>query len=329
MQTYFLTEGGKNSGFGHIARCAALSQALEEAGIKTRFLVDADKTAVNFLKTLNIEIEADSGWKNRLPGIAGSLVIVDSYTADGNIYTALKKNNLVVAIDDYNRINYEADVVICPAVYGEALPYEKKRGTLYLAGKDYVILRKDFRSVPDKKINKEVNAILLTPGGGETNNFIISLLRQLQESGKEIHLVTSGNTAVYDTGIKKLHTYSSIPGSELLKLMLYCDLGITGGGQTTYESARAGLPSIGICMARNQVMNLESLEESGFLLCAGWFNEDSIFDNIKEHLQLLSSAGERKERSKTGKKLIDGQGAKRIADILLTKYNSKEFSCEP
>src|SRR5690349_18106805 len=75
-------------------------------------------------------------------------VIVDSYLAHKDIYSklyaAFKK---VIAIDDYNRLEYCATALINPNVFFDDIDYSSQ-AIKCIGGKDYVILRKEFRQQP-------------------------------------------------------------------------------------------------------------------------------------------------------------------------------------
>lgn len=50
----------------------------------------------------------------------------------------------------------------------------------------------------------------------------------------------------------------------MLSLMLKCDIAVTAAGQTTYELARIGLPTIAIGVVENQKFNIDGWLEIGF-----------------------------------------------------------------
>ena len=43
-EVYFLSEGSKSIGHGHITRCKAISEAFEERGIDSYFIINGDET---------------------------------------------------------------------------------------------------------------------------------------------------------------------------------------------------------------------------------------------------------------------------------------------
>jgi len=56
MRVSILTDGGKDVGFGHVARCMALYQGFEEEGITPELLINGDETVKDLLKGINYSI---------------------------------------------------------------------------------------------------------------------------------------------------------------------------------------------------------------------------------------------------------------------------------
>lgn len=52
MKVFIITEGSKNTGFGHITRCLSLYQAFEERGILPKFMINGDNNIEYLLDNL-------------------------------------------------------------------------------------------------------------------------------------------------------------------------------------------------------------------------------------------------------------------------------------
>jgi len=69
---------------------------------------------------------------------------------------------------------------------------------------------------------------------------------------------------------------------DMRALMLAAGLAISGGGQTTFELAATGTPTVAIRLADNQTLTLETLAEAGALIQAGALvNDTSIVRETK------------------------------------------------
>jgi UDP-2,4-diacetamido-2,4,6-trideoxy-beta-L-altropyranose hydrolase len=309
MKVLILTEGGGKIGFGHVTRCIALCEAFEEHDIFPELLVNGDNSILDLFKYNNFQ---RFDWiKNKeelfLKIAQSDFIIIDSYLAEKSMYDKISEvtSGKMLMIDDNNRIDYPKGIVVNPSIYGDKLNYIKKNDMTYLLGKDYVILRKEFWKVSVNKIKRRVKNILISFGG--TNN--CDLANTIANFLKEKY-----NFIIYIVDSKN----NKLTAMEILNQMLESDICISGGGQTTYELARLGIPTIGICFAENQLGNLTSGDEVGLLKNAGWFNDKKLFQSIGGIFNDLNYE-HRLIMSKTGKEYFDGQGSKRIIKKILGK----------
>ena len=120
-----VTEAGKKIGFGHYIRCSALRDQLESIGIVTVMYV--------FAKDYNLEDKKviKENWIQNLEVLneykSCDLVLIDSYLSDFNVYQKIKNTfNVVVAIDDYNRISYPVNCIINPNLSYKGLEYRNQ-----------------------------------------------------------------------------------------------------------------------------------------------------------------------------------------------------------
>lgn len=317
MKILILTEGGKDIGFGHLTRCMALSQALYGMKGKSRvtFVINGCYMAEDFLKRadFNAHIERfDWRKENRIffDAIKNyDVVVIDSYLADRPLYYKIFKSmnskKKLVMFDDYNRITYPPGIIVNPSIYGNAVMYPKRSGRVYLTGKNYVILRREFWNTPIKKINKEIKHILITCGGMDHSVLIYKIMTYFKKKNYKF--------IFHAIGLKK----NKVNAQRMRMLMLKTDVCISGGGQTTYELARCGVPTIGICFADNQLINIRRWTETGFLEFAGWYYKESLFKKIEKALIKVSNYKKRIEINRIGRKFVDGQGAKRVAREIL------------
>ncbi|MEW6008472.1 MAG: UDP-2,4-diacetamido-2,4,6-trideoxy-beta-L-altropyranose hydrolase [Candidatus Omnitrophota bacterium] len=308
MKVSILTEGGKAIGFGHITRCISLSQAFEEKGIVSEIIVEADEGILDLLKGKNYRIFNWLREKNKLIEIVGNadIVIIDSYLLEKSLYRRVCEieRGRIVIIDDYNRLEYANGFVVNPSIYGDTVNYSQKDSIIYLLGKDYILLREEFWDIPEKKINKKIKKALITFGGMNHCDFIHKIIDYLKER-------FDLNFFTVDSRKNRLNA------KEMLSLMLEVDVCISAGGQTINELARVGVPTIGICFAPNQSLNLNNWARKGFLEFAGWYNYKDLFKKIKKLLISLRYE-KRIKMSKIGRRFVDGQGARRVVKEILT-----------
>lgn len=312
MKAVICTEGGRKIGFGHITRCMALCQALKSVNDKAEieFIISADESAMEFIGSYGIKA-INCNWQNEQDRILDILkgrdaVIIDSYIAEKFLYDEISKalKGKVIMIDDFQRLEYPAGIVVNPSIYGDKVNYPEKEGVDYLLGKDYIILRKEFWEIPEKNIKEEVKNIMITFGGMEHLSFSEKIVERIRKKGFNINFVDS----------KK-----NLSATEMIDLMLKADICISAGGQTTYELARVGVPTIGICFAENQKGNLETWSDEEFIEYIGGYKDNNILNNLDNAISKLLDVGERERRSKNAKSIVDGSGANRIIGRLCRK----------
>ncbi len=315
MKIVIITEGGKGIGFGHIARCVSLCQAFEKRKVEPDLIVNGDASILDLLNGRNYKIFNWIKEKDRLLGCIknSDVVIMDSYLADKTLYKEILKVSsckILAMIDDYRRIDYPDGIVVNPSIYGEKLNYPKKDGLIYLSGKDYIILRKEFWKAAVKKINKDIKNILITFGGINYSDRVYKIVNYLENK-------FNFNLCVIDP------VKNRVNAKEMLDLMLKADLCISGGGQTTYELARVGVPTIGICFSDNQRMNLDAWKEKGFIEYICWSNSLDLCKDFSSAIEKLSSQKLRQKMSEIGRAFVDGQGARRIVEGILKLSNKR------
>ncbi len=328
MKLTIITEGGLIDGLGHIQRCLAISQAFEETGIKSEFIINGDNSVKEVLKERKFRIV---NWlKDRdtvLVSIRKSeIVIVDSYRGDIDFYRKLSlRAGVPVYIDDNKRLGYPQGIVVNSGIHAPSLKYPARDKTTYLLGPQYALLRKPFWEIGEKKINDEVKSIMVTTGGCDPANVmpkIVGCLRTKYPLIKKSIIIGNsfGNIGEIKKQTDKITKLIYFPDAEnMKKQMIRSDIAISAGGQTLCELARMGVPTIAFCQAENQRPHLEAWQNEGFIEYAGEVN--NLEGRILRAFDQFLSRKERFRRSRKGMELVDGQGTRRIRDALLEYEN--------
>jgi len=325
VKVTILTEGGKGTGYGHITRCTSVYQAFEERGISPQFIINGDQTIAGLLKDKRHRF---FDWLNSTELLQilnnPNVVFIDSYLAGYDIYERISEEaETAVFFDDDIRMEYPKGFVLNGAIFAEQMPYPKRDGTTYLLGAQYAPLRKEFWETEVKSIRREIETLMVTFGGSDMCNVTCTIQKVLNKSYPSLKkkiIVTSFFSNL--TEIKKLQDENTEliyepDAHELHEVMQGTDIAISAGGQTLYELARVGVPTIGICIAQNQSQNLTGWSKSGFLEYIGWYNDKDIQSKLTAAIEKLKSYQQRISCSKKTRELIDGKGPRRICDILL------------
>ena len=327
-----LTEGGKNIGTGHISRCTSLYQAFEERGITPEIIVNGDETVQDLLSDKKHWI---FNWLEDRRKIfcmldRADIIIIDSYLADIGFYEKVSEmTDVPVYLDDTMRINYPGGVVINGGICAGKMGYKRREDIIYLLGAGYTPLRKEFWDVPEKEIREGIENVMVTFGGDDMRDMTSKVLRLLIENHPELTknvVIGKGFQDIKEIeriSDKKTNLIYSPDAEGMKKIMLESDIAICAGGQTLYELASVGVPSIAVAIANNQIPNVKGWKEAGFIEYAGWWEEQDVFDNIQRSVIRLRDSDIRRNRCQKGKSIIDGKGAQLIVDILLDTKGNK------
>jgi UDP-2,4-diacetamido-2,4,6-trideoxy-beta-L-altropyranose hydrolase len=308
-----LTEAGKNIGFGHYSRCSALQQELEADGIETTMAVyfqdyDIDDNSIiksNWLQ--NLSISENNNW---------DIVIVDSYLASKDIYIKLDpRAKKVVAIDDYNRITYPVQLVINPNVFFNSIDYSNQRAKC-LGGKDYVILRSEFRKAVLLPItNDKPKEILVTIGGSDFRKLLPVIIQACLETEiPNITVIDPEGIASCENQRVKLMTVQN--AGSMCRLMQQSDIVISACGQTLHELASLGKATVGICLDVDQIPNQAYYLKQEFLPSKIQWNDGGIANKIKDGISAFTSKAKRSGIAINSPTFIDKNGVMNIVSVL-------------
>lgn len=329
MKVFILTEGSKQIGLGHITRCLSLCQAFEEKGILPEFIINGDETAEEFLKGERHKILDWTFNEGKALDYVkeADIVIIDSYLAEYDFYQNISKLVKVpVYIDDNKRLDYPAGIVVNGTVFAEEMGYRQRKDIVYLLGSKYTALRKEFWEVPEKEIKGDLKNVMITFGGDDARNMTPKVLKLLCQNYQELTkniIIGKGFQDIDKQEVETLKDSNTIltysPDAEgMRKVMFESDVAISAGGQTLYELARMGVPTIAIAVADNQMNNIKGCQKAGFIEYAGWWRDNSLLGNVIAKLASLEKYSLRREKSLIGEQTIDGLGAIRTVKAILS-----------
>lgn len=349
MKTLIFTEGGSVSGNGHITRCLSFCPELISKGAAPVLIIKPDRTGeIAAVETINIDGLAveQFDWhdiknlKNFMAAFIGVRrlaaqnrtaikngagntkcglnVIADSYKACLDVYAYLcEVSDAQIFFDDYHRIDYPGGHVLNGAVCAPKIAYAASRGVKYLLGPSYQPIRKEFTNAAPVKTKEKLSNILITLGGSDSGEVCKRILEALSVKFADIEKnIVTGRPLNDGEDIKKLagenaHFHSGLSAAQMAALMSESDIAVSAGGQTLYELARLGVPTIAFIMAENQRNNVNgflellAVEDGGESADAGFKNK------IAAAVDRLMSCGRRRELSELSKKIVDGQGVSR------------------
>jgi UDP-2,4-diacetamido-2,4,6-trideoxy-beta-L-altropyranose hydrolase len=99
--------------------------------------------------------------------------------------------------------------------------------------------------------------------------------------------------------------------------MQTADIAISAGGQTLYELARIGTPTIAILLVKNAIDDTIGWEEVGSLINIGWWDDPMLVNNLVMAIKKLQDINLRKSMQQKSKDFINPNGAKNLVDNIL------------
>jgi UDP-2,4-diacetamido-2,4,6-trideoxy-beta-L-altropyranose hydrolase len=260
-------------------------------------------------------------------------LIIDHYGIDRRWHQALRssaKRNMV--IDDMIDRDWDCELLLDQTygrqaeLYAQSVPTHCK----LLLGSQYALLRPEFAELRPHAIEKrkhctDIHKILVSIGGVDPGNLTLQVLDGLARmKWRELPSidVVFGEHAPHYQDIKRyaqayplqINVMRNV--SNMAVLMLEADLSIGSGGATSWERCCLGLPSIAICLARNQEEITQAVERAGASTTLD-FAEDSESLKVENALRPFEEEPRLLQKmSEQGFKMVDGLGSRRVVKIM-------------
>ena len=308
-----LADGGGGIGLGHIMRCLAIKKAWSYGDSKLLVHMEGDAfapdgaIAFNWLTNLN---------KLKQYASTNPLVLIDSYRPNESYFQQIKSIFLFVAtLDDYNRIVYPVDLLICPGVYGKTMNYSNQ-SAITAGGAEYVILRPEIIAVNKIQIKDKLETILLTLGGSQKNSTIFQkIIDSLDNLPYQLIVITANDKIAKELSSKNALIYGKLDSVKMAEIMSYADIAISSSGQTLNEFSWLGIPTFTIKTGEDQHQNWDYYHHHNLSIgsaLADSHNLQSILINTLKN----ETVERRLKRSNKLQKLLTATGANRICSLI-------------
>ena len=337
----FRADGGSFMGLGHVMRLLTIADEVKKQNREVLFVL-ADENVSSLVRergfayvVLNTRYDT---LEEELPMLLSLIkeknakaIVVDSYFVTPPYLHTLREAVKTVYIDDLAAFPYDVDVLINYNIYAGDLDYESQRrdGRKLCLGCDFVPLRAEF--LKEKKealpFHEQVEEVLLSTGGSDHYGLAKKIMERLAVtddfSKRSFHIV-SGMANPFLKDLQELsNRYANIKlhvnEKNMAGLMKGMDLAISAGGSTLYELAAMGVPTICFWFAENQKRLVESFVKNKMTLGGYDFlsSERNMLAGIEKDFHLLCEDTHLREKLRQrAKQLVDGEGAKRIANLL-------------
>ena len=325
-------------GTGHVMRCLSIAHVFAERGEIVTFLT-ADHNGDSLINSQGFKsICLNSEWTNMESELelmceiikkeAPSLLLIDSYYVTEDYLKNLHNTVCLAYIDDLNKACWDVDFIINYNIFGKACNYTcyNREKTSIMLGPTYAPLRDEFKYLPGHHNKRYVTDIMVSAGGADPEGITERLMREICSVWRNtcFHFIIGSLNPRLSELIKTKPENAELHINEnnMAQLMRKCDIAISAAGTTLYELCAAGIPTITYVLADNQIDSANQFDYEGIMINVGDCrdNENFIGQVISAIVFLTQNRNIRKEISKKMQKLVDGLGADRIVDILLS-YN--------
>ena len=330
-------------GSGHIMRCLALAQNWRDrigevifatinppAALQHRLLKEGMKVhKLIAYPGKKKDIKASSLIIEKLKPM---WVVVDGYQFSADYLKSIKNDYFkLLLVDD---VGVEgpviSDLLLNQNVYANRSLYDcPSSNTEFLLGCNYVLLRREFLKWKNlkKPSNHNIHKILVTMGGSDFHNVtmkVIDALESIVTKNIEICIVTSSLNP-YTDQIKERANSSAInyqiivDPNDIARYMISADFAISAAGSTCWELSYIGIPFATVILAENQEKIACGLEAHSISMNLGWHQSLTKKSLINCLSSLINEPKIRTKMSRNGKLLVDGNGARRVVDYMITK----------
>jgi UDP-2,4-diacetamido-2,4,6-trideoxy-beta-L-altropyranose hydrolase len=338
-------------GTGHMMRALALAQAWLDGGGHARWLVaDAPAGLLERIAHEGIEIvpvaapagsQADaSELRTALDRDPGAVAVVDGLQFDEAYLDALGEASArVLLIDDRaDRARYPVGFLLNQNAHADRSAYPADSTCRFLLGTHYVLLRREFVADPPPRTTPGVaHHILVTFGGADPTGMTgrtVQALRLLPEDLQatvEVRFIIGAANAdepviaatLADPGLGYRASLERAVG-DMPARMAWADLAVTSGGSTVWELARTGCPALVVETVPVEQLLVTGLDRVGLF---GRLGPEARLDTRRMANEIAAKAEDmpwRAAMSALGMHLVDGRGARRVADALAGRTDNDE-----
>lgn len=329
MRAVFRFDASPTIGAGHAYRCLTLAEALSQKRWACQAAVNPEAAAtVPALKGSSVlalsestDVDQEADW-----------LVVDHYGLDAAWEERCRgRVNAIFVIDDLADRQHSCDLLLDQTLgrtdpdYSDLVP----KNARLLLGPRYALLRPQFaearqRAQARRTATGTVRRILVNFGGGNQLDATTLALQAIGNSGLdvEVDVILGGETPPLSR-IREIA--SALPQranvltnvADMAGLMVSADIAIGAAGSSMWERMCLGLPSICIVLAPNQEFAARMASARGVSIVLGNPAGPAAREELSSALAHLSeSASRRLEMSAIGFSLVDGLGARRVAQIL-------------
>ena len=282
LSVAFRVDESAQTGRGHMSRCSALAGALQDAGAQVSFYcqdVSTDtKSALQSRGICVVELLDEGAFLDR--DWSGEIVVVDGYQFGEDFWQRLLAAHprRTVFIDDFRRVRYVADLLICCNDGLEVTQFNLAPATRLLLGGRYLLLRPEIlQAARSASLPTPRRAVMLAVGGTRQEQWVINILTHLSIVDPRATLwVLSGRPLPVGKVLRRVglspgrvRFFSGLEPDEMLRLYRRARYLVAPASTVMLEAFTVGCPIISGWIADNQRNSLDFYHRQGLVLNMG------------------------------------------------------------
>lgn len=343
----FRLDANEHVATGHMYRCMAIAKECRKKGYECMFFL-ADDTCADILDKAGFDyFVLNIKWDDWNYGIdivkkavaekEISCLVVDSYRVTEHFFAELNQVVPIFYLDDICNQKYDLSAVLHYSEWSDErilqAVYEGTNVKVY-TGMEYMPLREGFCNSQDDRDKKY--QFLITTGGSDTYHITLEILKEMLKDrdlkNASVCAVLGKMNTDCEEILKLCEEHENITIlqniSNMDEIMGQSRFAVTAGGTTVYELMASGVPYICFGFSDDQCYFGKRLEEHGNAIYAGDARENvkfvvnNIISGLKQFYDM--NKDEVEEQIRVNCNLIDGQGAGRVADIIIDLCEEKD-----
>lgn len=312
-----LAIGDKSHGFGHVTRCLVLARELVRSGVRVEFLTVLGTPGATWLADagFHVWLETDEAHLARaLPETGHDAVILDLEQGPSLLLLKAARQHFarvvnIGCIGFYPSEDMAAvDALTDLQVFGVEL-FDAPRTAHELAGPSYLLIDPAYAEVSPSFSGH----VLVTLGGADPHNLTPIAAAALAGLDRRVRVVVgpAASSVINPESYPNVQVFVS--PLSLLPLFHGAALCVTATGTTAYESLSAGVPVVLTNWSADHERTAVELTRRGLaanLRLWSDFSGPALAAVVRD---TLADAEWWHKASYGGRRLVDGQGARRVA----------------
>lgn len=337
QKAMFICRGSIADGLGHVIRSRRLADVMRER-FEIKMAILGDDSAENLLiqQAFDFTITtSEDHLRSHIRHFGPDFVVFDLVTIDDKTFDLVRSRCRCASLSPiFNRLS-EVDIVFHrTSVKGQNWP-QSDLGPIIRAGLEFAIISDHCRQISEatysENLNHETLAVAISMGGADAANKTLAILERVKDLPEKVLfwvMLGEGYAHSYEELVRcvkgsKHEIILAKTNDSMWRILNTCSLVILAGGTTTYEAVYAGIPSINTLETEDHFFLIQELVEKGACVYAGYTFDESLRGIRGIVSRFVRNRKKLFEIRNNTLGLIDGNGAKRIAEEIAQLYLSE------